>query len=400
MNNSTFENWRKAIQDEEAPIILVLENDHYQPVIPISRQRVKVPRLRPTRNTSEEDKPKQPILKLLDVEEAYKLSNVSTLLSTFQEDHLTLDARKELLRALDSDNERGEEGIVFYHEHIPAALQRGVLQGEPMDSLAAEYAAIQNISVQGAQAILSDYQLSLTQEEEIGRQNTQESEYQPEEEWMDFPQDMRNDWGKHRKDDPNLPKLESKKDLKRFIGRFPHSFLYALRAQTTPYKFLQTLPTEMTTHWQDAIYAQAIYIQLKEIKTKKQSTVVEAWIAKVGTPEEERFSVYTKAFYQKLTQKSQWTKAKKLHYWGSEALAALDINSLPHAKVLAVAAELYGTRLPTAHQEKPRPVDYLELTIDLWDNKQEELLEEGLRDVLSTYVTLLQDRRAPLSPGY
>ena len=400
MRNTTFNVWRREVQECEAPIILVLDQNHYQPVIPISRQRVRVPRLRPTRNTAEEQKLIQPILKLSDMEMAFKLNNVSTILSAFQEDHLTLDARKELLRALDPENDRGEEGLIFHSEHIPSRLQEQVLQGEQLDPIIAEYAEMQNISTHAAQVIISDYQQSLTQEEETSQQATQDSDFKPEEEWTVFSKTMKQEWEKHKESDPHIPDLDSKKDLKRFIGKFPQPFLYALRGQSKPYKFLQQIPEEMTAHWQNSIYAQSIYIQLQAIKEKKENDEVANWLEKLGDPNGKRFSGYTKSFYQKLTSKSQWNKAKRNNYWESEALAALDIEFLPQSKLLALTSELYGTRLPKGKQEIIQPVDYLVRTIDLWEIKQEKIIEEELRDTLAPYVRLIHDRRVPNSPGY
>ena len=243
--------------------------------------------------------------------------------------------------------------------------------------------------------------MSLTQDEEGATNSTQESEYQPEVEWVVFPQDMREKWEEHRtKEDPHIPELESRKQFKNFIGRFPQPFLHALRTQTTPYKFLNLLPMEITARWQDALYAQAIFIQLQELNSRNTNAELQAWLDRIGDPTGQRFSVYTRLFYNKVTSKAQWQKLKKLNYWGSEALAALDVNSLPQSKVLAVAAELYGPRLPTETHHKVRPEDYLGLFIDLWETQQESILEEGLRDEISSYVTLIQNKRAPLSPGY
>ena len=211
---------------------------------------------------------------------------------------------------------------------------------------------------------------------------------------------MKRDWEKHKEADPHIPDLENKKDLKRFIGKFPHAFLYALRSQEKPFEFLQRIPEEMTTHWQNAIYAQSIYIQLQDIHNRTSNVEIKNWLDKLGDPTGKRFSGYTKTFYQKLTLKTQWIKAKKYNYWGSEALAALDTGFLPQSKVLAIASELYGTRLPKETQESIQPVDYLVRTIDLWESRQEELIEEGLRVTLSQYVGLIHDRRAPHSPGY
>ena len=400
MKNVSYEVWKQAIQEHEAPIILVLDQNHYQTVLPISRKRARVPRLRPTRNTVEEQKSSHPILKLADMEMAYKLNNVSTILTAFQEDHLTIDARKELIRALDPENDRGEEGLIFYNEHIPSRLQEQVLQGKQLDPIISEYAEIQNISLQGAQAIISDYQQSLTQEEETSQQTTQDSDFIPEDKWVVFSKTMKRDWEKHKEADPHIPELDNKKDLKRFIGKFPQAFLYALRSQEKPFKFLQRIPEEMTAHWQDAIYAQSIYIQLQAIQDKNPNADIKNWIDKLGDPTRKRFSGYTKSFYQKLTLKSQWIKAKKYNYWGSEALAALDTGYLPQSKVLAIASELYGTRLPKENQETIHPADYLVRTMDLWESRQEEVIEEGLRDTLSPYVGLIHDRRVPHSPGY
>jgi hypothetical protein len=400
MHNATWEEWKEQIEENEAPILLVLERDHFQPVIPIERQRVKVQRLRSLRNAAEEGMSIPPILKLQDIREAYRRHNVSQILTSFQEAHLTMDARKELLRALEPENDRGEEGIIFYNEYIPANLQTKLLQGEQMESIASEYAEIQNITLQGAQAIITDYQLSLTQEEEVSQQNTQDSTYQPEEEWITFSSEMKNEWKEHRKTDPHIPNLENKKDLKHFIGKFPQSFLYAQRSLKTPYNFLQTLPPEMTAHWQDAIYAQSIYIQLLAIQRKNQVPEIEIWLSKLGNPNDKRFSVYSRLFYNKMTLKSQWTKAKKHNYWDSEELAALDIDHQPQSSTMALASELYGTRLTTGGLRKTQPADYICSLIDLFESKQDEQIEEGLRNILSQYIALLIERRTPRSPGY
>ena len=312
-----------------------------------------------------------------------------------------MDARKELLRALDPENDRGEEGIIFYNEHIPAGLQEKVLQGEQLETVISEYAETHNISLQGAEAIIAEYQQSLTQEDGTSQQSTQDSDYIPEEAWMVFPAEMKKDWEKHRDSDPHLPELEKKQDLKRFIGRFPQPFLYALRSLEAPYEFLQLLPAEMTNHWQNSIYAQSIYIQLQALQKIENNKEITSWLDKLGDPTGARFSGYTKSFHQKLTLKSQWLKARKLNYWGSEALAALDIEGLPSSKILAITSELYGTRLPKKnHEEMILPVDYVTRTIELWEENQEGILGKQARDTLSPYVTSILGRREPLSPGY
>jgi hypothetical protein len=400
INNATWEEWQRKIEENEAPILLILEKDHFQPVIPIERKRVKVQRLRSLRNAREEEMTTAPILKLQDIEKAYRRQNVSQILTSFQEAHLTMDARKELLRALEPENDRGEEGIIFYNEYIPAKLQTKLLQGEQIESIASEYAEIQNITLQGALAVITDYQLSLTQEEECTQQNTQDSDYHPEEEWISFSPEMKNEWKEHHKNDPNIPNLENKKELKKFIGKFPQSFLYALRAMTTPYTFLQTLPMEMTEHWRDAIYAQSIYIQLIATQRRKQVPEIETWLSKLRSPNDKRFSVYSRFFYNKMTMKSQWIKAKKHKYWDSEELAALDIDHLPQSSTMALAAEIYGTRLTSGGPIEAQPADYISVLIGLFENKREEQIEEGLRNILSEYMALLIERRIPLSPGF
>jgi hypothetical protein len=396
---TTLEEWRKEILEDEEPIILVLESDHFQPVIPITRKRVKIQKLRSLRNNTL-SKHNLPMLKLQDFEEAYKLNNIAAILAAFQEDHLTLDARKELLWALEPANERGEEGIIFYNEHIPADLQLKVLKGGQLETIVTEFSTRKNISIEGARAVIADYQQNLTQEEVVSQQYTQDSDYQPEEEWVTFTQEMLNDWEAHRASDPHLPYLHNKKEMRRFIGRFPQPFLFALRALSSPYQFLQTLPTELTGHWIDAIYAQSIYIQLLAIQKDKPQKEIETWLAKLGEPKGKRFSVYSRSFYQKMTLKSQWSKAKKNNYWDSEELLALDIDYIPIAKSLAVVSELYGTRIPTEIQQKARPEKHLKMLLDLYESKQEGLIEEGIQEQLFQYISLLQDGRIPLSPGF
>ena len=140
-------------------------------------------------------------------------------------------------------------------------------------------------------------------------------------------------------------------------------------------------------------------------KTKKRGFFpvtggLKLWLDRIGKPTGQRFSVYTRLFYNKLTSKLQWSKLRNLNYLGSEALAAMDINSLPQSKELAIAAELYGPRIPSEYPDKVRSEDFLGMFIDLWDNQQEKIVEEGLRNEMATYVSLLQNRRASLSPGY